>query len=255
MKRDRSSLAPILFGIGFLVVWELVVVLRNIKAYLLPKPSAIWGQFHANFGIIRKAATVTGTNALVGLVAGVAIGLIAAFVGSRFRLLRELITPLSVAAAAVPIIVLVSIFNNLFSITSSIPRRLMVAVVTFFIVFVNVSKGLTQANATQLELMRSYGASESAVIGKVRVPNALAYLFTALKQAAPAAVVTALVSEYFGGPQNGLGSRIAQAISSTRDTFGWACVLAACLLGLIFYVLSVLLETVSMPWARHRSGT
>jgi NitT/TauT family transport system permease protein len=253
LAKTRSLWPPIVFGIGFLALWELFVVVRHVKAYLLPKPSAIWGQFHADFGIIRKAATVTGLNAFVGLLLGIAAGLLAAFIGSRFRLLRDIITPLSVASAAMPIIVLVAIFNNLFAITSSTPRRLMVAVVTFFIVFVNVSKGLTQANATQLELMRSYGASEAAVIKKVRVPNALAYLFTALKQAAPAAVVTALVSEYFGGPQNGLGSRIAQAISSTRDTFGWACVLAACLLGLIFYVVSIVLESVSMPWARHRS--
>ena len=56
--------------------------------------------------------------------------------------------------------------------------------------------------------MRSYAASEVAILRKVRVPNAVPYLFTALKIAAPAAVITAFVSEYFGGSQNGLGSRI-----------------------------------------------
>ena len=41
---------------------------------------------------------------------------------------------------------------------------------------------------------------------KARVPNALPYLFTALKIAAPTSVITAFVAEYFGGRQNGLGS-------------------------------------------------
>lgn len=251
-RSARNALAPLVAFTAFLLLWEGFVVVRHIKPYLLPKPSAIWGQFHGNATQMVKAGRVTGWNALVGLLLGVALGLAAAFVASRFPLIQELITPVAVAVAAMPIIVLVAIFNNLFSITSELPRRLMVAVVTFFIVFVNVSKGLTQSDATQLELMRSYGASPSAVLHKVRVPNALAFLFTALKQAAPLAVITALVAEYFGGPLNGLGSRISQAIAGSRDAVGWAYVLTACLVGLLFYVLTVVLESVSMPWARHR---
>lgn len=255
MNRLRTILAPIMFGVAFLLMWEFVVLAFHIKPYLLPKPSAIWGQFHTNFHSISKASGVSGLNALVGLLAGTGLGLLLAFVASRFRLLSELLSPLAIAVAAMPIIVLVAIFNNLFAITSELPRRLMVTVAVFFVVFVNVTKGLTQSNATQLELLRSYGASESAVIRKVRVPNALGYLFVALKQAAPLAVVTAFVAEYFGGNQNGLGSKITSAIATSKDTAGWAYVLAACLVGVLFYVLSTVLEYVAMPWARHRRST
>ena len=249
MKRRASILLPpVLFGVTFLVLWELFVVTRHIKPFLLPKPSAIWGQFHANFRFVRSSTRVTGTNALVGLLLGVASGVLVALTASRFRLMRELIAPLAISVAAVPIIVLVAILNNLFSITSEVPRRLMVALVVFFIVFLNVSKGLAQADATQLELMRSYGASDASIIRKVRVPNALGYLFVALRQAAPLAVVTAFVSEYFGGTQNGLGARITQSIASSRDAAGWAYVLAACLLGLTFFVISIALERIAAPW-------
>ena len=41
----------------------------------------------------------------------------------------------------------------------------------FFPVFMNVLRGLTQVQGTQLELMRSYAAPEWAVSRKVRVPN------------------------------------------------------------------------------------
>jgi NitT/TauT family transport system permease protein len=255
MKRLRPIVPPLAFGVVFLLLWELAVRGFGIKPYLLPKPSAIWGQFHANLSSIWGASRVSGTNALIGLAAGAVLGLLLAFAASRFRLLAELLAPISVAAAAMPIIVLVAILNNLFAITSAVPRRLMVTIVVFFVVFVNVAKGLTQANATQLELMRSYGASESSIIGKVRLPNALSFLFVALRQAAPLAVVTAFVSEYFGGNQNGLGSRITSAIATSKDTAGWAYVLAACLLGITFYVLSIVLEYMAMPWARHRRST
>ena len=59
---------------------------------------------------------------------------------------------------------------------------------------------------------------------KVRIPNAVPYLFTALKIAAPLAVITAFVSEYFGGPQNGLGSRIVGEHRDLEERDGWAYV-------------------------------
>lgn len=253
-ERLRGLATPLLFGAVFVLLWELFVVVRDVQPFLLPKPSAIWGQFHGNFRLIREASQVTGTNALLGLLLGLATGLVVAFIGSRFRVVNELVTPLAVVVSAMPIIVLVAIFNNLFSITSEIPRRLMVGVVVFFVVFINVAKGLTRADAIQLELMHSYGASETAIIRKVRIPNALAYLFVALRQAAPLAVVTAFVSEYFGGRQNGLGSRITQSISASRDAAGWAYVLGACLLGLAFFGAAVAIEQLARPGRVSRSN-
>ena len=243
MTRQRilAMFWPVLFGAVFLGLWETFVVTRDIKPYLLPKPSAIWGQFHGNFTLIRKSTRVTATNAFIGLFLGVAGGALVALVANRFRLLRELVMPLAISVAAVPI------FNNLFSITSEVPRRLMVTLIVFFVVFLNVSKGLTQSDPTQLELMRSYGASQSTIIRKVRVPNALAYLFIALRQVAPLAVVTAFVSEYFGGTQNGLGARITQSIASSRDAAGWAYVLAACILGLVFFGVAIAIECAAAP--------
>jgi NitT/TauT family transport system permease protein len=184
-------------------------------------------------------------NALVGLVVGTVLGVAMSFVLSRYKFLGELITPLAIALNAIPIFVLVAVLNNMYSITSEIPRRFMVTLVVYFIVLVNVAKGLTQVRSTHVELMRSYAASEFQILRKVRVPNAVPYLFTALKIAAPASVITAFVSEYFGGSQNGLGSRITSNIANSKNAAAWAYVLGACLLGLVFYIVSVVLENVT----------
>jgi NitT/TauT family transport system permease protein len=253
-RRLGAVLVPLAFGVAFVALWQLFVVTRHIKPILLPKPSGIWHELIANRRPELSVSKVTGFNALVGLVAGTLLGAAAAFVASKARVLGELLTPLAVAASTIPIVVLVSVFNNLFAITSELPRRLMVTIVVFFVVFVNVARGLTQTSATQLELMRSYAASDWAQLRKVRVPNALPFFFTALKIAAPLAVVTSFVSEYFGGRQNGLGDRITSSISASRDTAGWAYVTCACLLGLLFYVAALVLERVAMPW-RTRAST
>ena len=245
MNRVRNFLTPLAFGVAFLAFWEGAVKVFELKPYFLAPPTKIMGQFVDNISRIWDAASVSGMNALVGLIAGTVFGVAMSFVLSRYRFLGELITPLAVALNAIPIFVLVAVLNNMYSITSEVPRRIMVSLVVYFIVLVNVAKGLTQVKSTHVELMRSYAASDTDILKKVRIPNAVPYLFTALKISAPAAVITSFVSEYFGGSQNGLGSRITSNIANSKNAAAWAYVLGACLLGLVFYAISVVLENVA----------
>ncbi len=238
------AVPPAVFGVLFVLTWEAIVQGFDLKPYFLPAPSAIWNAFVDNFDLVRSAAFASGANALVGLLAGTLLGISVSFLLMRFNILNELVSPLAIALNAVPIIVLVAVFQNMFASTSEIPRRLMVMLIVFFIVLVNVAKGLRQVHATHLELMRSYAASPLAVLTKTRIPNALPYLFTALKIAAPTAVITAFVSEYFGGRQNGLGYFIPSNFANSKNAVAWAYVIGACLLGLTFYLISVVLESI-----------
>jgi len=240
--RVRQVGPAIVFGVSFLALWEAAVKGFDLKPYFLAAPSKIFEQSLKNYPRIWDASMVSGGNALVGLIVGTIFGIAMSFILSRYRFLGELITPLAIALNAIPIFVLVAVLNNMYSITSEIPRRVMVTLVVYFIVLVNVAKGLTQVRSTHVELMRSYAASEFSILRKVRVPNAVPYLFTALKVAAPASVITAFVSEYFGGLQNGLGSRITSNIANAKNAAAWAYVLGACLLGLAFYTVSIILE-------------
>lgn len=233
---------PILFGLTFLGVWELIVAVYDIKTFLLPAPSAILSALGDNVGSVWDAVRVTGANAFVGLVLGTVVGVAMSFALMRFRILNDLVTPLAVALNAIPIIIVVPVLNNMFSTTSQVGRRLMVLLIVLFIVLVNVAKGLRQVSATHVELMRSYAASPWEILVKIRIPNAVPYLFTALRIAAPLAVITAFVAEYFGGTQDGLGSRITSNAANSRNDVMWAYVIGACLLGLTFYLLAILVE-------------
>jgi len=239
----RAVWPPAVFGIAFLVLWEQAVKVFDWKPYFLPKPSQIWDAFSGNLDQVWSAARVSGGNALIGLLLGTVLGVAVAFLLMRSRLLNDMLGPLAIALNAIPIFVLVAVFNNMFAITSEIPRRLMVTLVVYFIVLVNVAKGLRQVEATHLELLRSYAATPGQVLAKARVPNAVPYLFQALTIAAPAAVITAFVAEYFGGSQNGLGSRITSNMTANTAA-AWAYVLGACLLGLVFYLISIGLESI-----------
>ncbi|MFZ9169833.1 MAG: ABC transporter permease, partial [Ilumatobacteraceae bacterium] len=122
----------IFFGVAFLALWESAVRGFDLKPYFLAAPSKIGEQFFKNYSRIWEASAVSGGNALVGLVVGTVLGIAMSFILSRYRFLGELVTPLAIALNAIPIFVLVAILNNMYSITSEIPRRVMVTLVVYF---------------------------------------------------------------------------------------------------------------------------
>jgi NitT/TauT family transport system permease protein len=239
---------PLLFGVAFLSLWEGFVDARHVKPFVLPKPSAIWAQLRDNHSVILDATWATAQNALVGLAVGLACGLLAALLASRVRTLDEMLTPLAAAVAAIPIVALTPIFNTMFASTSTIPRRLIVAIAVFFPVFVNTLRGLRQIDPVHAELMHSYAAGPWTTMRVVRLPAALPFFFTGLRIASSAAVIAAVVSEYFGGLQKGLGPAITSAAAASAYPRAWAIVCAAIALGLAFYLAALLAERLAMPW-------
>jgi NitT/TauT family transport system permease protein len=252
--RAAAVLAPpVVVGLLALGGWQLFVVGGRVAAYVLPSPSAIGTEFWSDRDIVVRVSLASGANALVGLVCGALAGIVAALVASRFRIVAEASIPAVAALNALPIIALAPIFNNMFATTSSIPRRLVVAIVVFFPVFLNTWRGLREVAGVHRELMDSYAAGGWAFARKVRLPGALPFFFTGLRQAASLAVIAAVVSEYFGGLQNGLGSRITSAAAVTAYAQAWAFVVGACALGLLFYACVLMLERIAMPWRARRN--
>ncbi|WP_354698959.1 Riboflavin transport system permease protein RibX [Paraconexibacter sp. AEG42_29] len=246
---------PLLFGIAFLTLWEVFVNVRDIEPFVLPKPSAIWEQLRENHDRILEQAWATGQNALVGLAVGLLIGLALALLASRLRTFDEMLTPLAAAVATIPIVALTPIFNTMFTSTSTTPRRLVIIIAVAFPIFVNTLRGLRQVDPVHAELMRSYAASPWTMTKNVRLPGALPFFFTGLRIASSTAVIAAVVSEYFGGLQEGLGPAITSAAAASAYPRAWAIVTAAIGLGLAFYLVALLAERLAMPWQRSRAST
>ena len=113
---------------------------------------------------------------------------------------------------------------------------------------INVTRGLTQVEPSALELMRSYAASDSTVLRKVRLPNALLYFLTALKLATTLSLIGAIVGEYFGGSSTVIGRVVVQSASALRFDVTWAAILLAAVTGIVFYLAIVALERLLIPW-------
>ena len=83
------------------------------------------------------------------------------------------------------------------------------------------------------------------------LPTATPYVFTGLRIASSLAVISALIAEYFGGPIGGLGKSITSAAASSNYPLAYAYVVGAIVLGLAFYVVTLLVE---LWFSRHSSA-
>ena len=251
-RRVVEYAPAVIVFVGAIVAWELIVGALGLRAFILPRPSAIIAALADNwatgrFGLL-PSWQATMLEAVGGLVIGTVAGVGTAFLTSRWATARNTLIPIGVAAGAIPIIAFAPLMNNWFGALSPLSKMMMAAVLVYFPVMVNVTRGLTAAEPAALELMRSYAASEWTVLRKVRVPTALPYFFTALKVATTLSLIGAIVGEYFGGSSLVLGRIIVQASSALRFDITWAAVLLAAVTGIVFYLAVVILERIFIPW-------
>src|SRR3954464_5965676 len=128
--RLRNGLAvilpPLVLGVGFIALWQAWVEIKDVKPFIIPKPTALMEARREDPDLVLKASIVTGVNALGGLVLGSVLGFLAAVLTNRFRLVGDLVNPLAVTVAAVPAVVIVGVLNNMYALDSQIGRRIMV---------------------------------------------------------------------------------------------------------------------------------
>ena len=252
-RSSRYYLPAVAVFVVAVVSWEILFTALNFQSFLLPKPSAILAALQANWSGGRfpllPSALATLQEALLGLAIGTAAGLVVAFSSARWAAARGIVLPLAVAANAVPIIAVAPLLNNWFGLLNPMSKALMAAILVFFPVMANVTRGLVQVEPGAMELMRSYAASEWTILRKVRIPNALPYFFTALKIATTLSLIGAIVGEYFGGANSVLGRLIVNSASALKFDVTWAAILFGAVTGIVFYLAIVAVERLVVPWA------
>jgi NitT/TauT family transport system permease protein len=257
MQTVRRFLPAALILVGVIVAWEVLVQASGVQVFTLPAPSAIWAALVENWTqghAILPAAQVTFFEAIGGLVIGTVLGVLTAFVVSRFPASQDTVLPLAIAVNAIPIIAFAPVANNWFGILSPLSKMAIAATLAYFPIMINTLRGLTQVEPSALELMRSYAAGPTTVTREVRVPNALPFFFTGLKIATTLSLIGAVVGEYFGGLTATLGRVVVAAASSLRFDVTWAAILVVSLMGIALYLAVVLLERLVIPWHASLRG-
>jgi NitT/TauT family transport system permease protein len=253
-RRLRDWVPAVAVFVLGIAAWEGLVQGLDIQRFLLPAPSAILDTLWENRDALWSAGLYTFSEAVGGFAIGCTLAVAAAILLARFRRLGRALMPFAIAANAVPIIAFAPITNQWFGPLEKTSKMAIAAILVFFPVLVNTLRGLTSVRPSSIELMRSYASGELEIFRRVRLPNSLPYLFSALKVATVLAMIGAVVGEYFLSSQEALGFQIRNSAALFQFELAWAAILVASVLGIGFYASVALVERLTMGWHPSARG-
>jgi NitT/TauT family transport system permease protein len=242
----RRRLLPVVAVLAFLLLWWQAVEQFDIKPFIAPSPVAVADVLVQRFDMLMSNLLPTAIEAILGFALGnfAAISLATAFVWRKT--MEEALFPIAVMINTIPVVakapILVLLLGN-----GMEPKIAIAAIICFFPTLVNMTRGLRDVRAEQLELMRILSATPREVFFRIRVPNALPYLFSALKIAASTAVIGAIVGEWIGST-NGIGALIIQSTYNFDSPLLYATIVVGSTFSALFFGVVSFAEGRMLRW-------
>ncbi|MDR0583984.1 MAG: ABC transporter permease subunit [Treponema sp.] len=246
-----AVLPPLLFGVFIVVLNETRILhgILRVSEVQLPTLGNILRVLMEN----RSKAVHDSWVTVQVFLAGIGIGSAAGFLAALFAALNPLWGGggLAIISAfnAIPIVALSPIMRLWFSSSPFAAKTAVVSIVSIVAMSVNVYRGLTDLKPFALDLIESYAGTRADAFFKLRLPNCLPYIFTALRINIAAAMIGVIISEYFAASVEGLGFEIRNSLRTMQMTVGWAYILVASLIGIGFFIPVANLERLLF---RHR---
>ena len=208
-----TRLAPWLFALLFLVLWEAAVRLSGVPHYLVPGPTDIIGAFLADPSLFLVSLLSTLGVTATALVVSAVLGVVLALVMQASPLARAAFQPWTVVLQVTPIVaiaplVVVWVGDPFASVV------ICATIIAFFPVFSATAAGLAAAPADLLDLFRLNGAGRWDTLLLLRLPVALPYFLAGLRISGGLALVGTVSAEIVagsGGVASGLAYRILEA--------------------------------------------
>lgn len=258
----ESIFLPVLLGLVIYLLWQFQILhkILNTNTFVLPLPSRIGHIITGNWSRIVVDIKATMTVALIGLAVGVLAGYLIAVLASVFSLWMKSGVTIVAAFNAIPIVALAPVMTNWTKDVSSdanfrsmVAKTIVVAIVSMANMSINAYRGLTELKPYSEDLMRTVAAGRMKVLFKLRIPNSVPYIFTALKVAVPSSIISAIVSEYFAEYIVGVGRKIRENIVLAQYSTAWAYITVACVLGILMYVVLMIIQKIFLG-KRYRAS-
>ena len=226
--------------IGILAFWQYAVSVWGVSQIVAPSPISVLRDIFGNLGTYAAATLFTLEFAILGLLIGTLVGLLAAL-GSWFSpFLRSVLGAPMIILYSIPLVALVPILARVFGYTR-LTETLIAALVSMFPTFVLVSSGLESAPNGANDLFDVIGAKRSRRLWLLAVPSAIPNFLTAFRLTSSLAFIAAILGEYLTG-NPGLGWTFALANGSLRMPRAWGAALLIVLLSVISYMMASRLE-------------
>ena len=188
-------------------------------------------------------AYVTASSTMVGFILGTLLGILLAFGIVHVPTLDKSLMPWIIASQTVPILaiapMIIVVLGN-FGFVGLLPKSIISMYLCFFPVAIGMVKGLRSPDPLQLDLMRTYSATASQTLTKLRAPSSMPFFFASMKIGAAAALVGAVVAEVTKSEDGGLGARLLAGSYYGQTVQIWAALFtAAALSAVLVAVISI----------------
>lgn len=255
MSQAPKLVLRLLLVVAILAIWEIVVRLFGIPAFILPTPSsvavALWRGTTSMLYVEHLYVTVTET--LLGFVVGSILALALGTVIALSRRVEYYLYPFVVMFQAMPKVALAPLIIVWFGLglTSKVAQA---AFTAFFPLMVNTIAGLRSADEDRVALMRSLDASEMQIFTMLRVPGAMPFIMAGFEIAMVLSLIGAIVAEFVGA-QRGLGMLI-MSMTFNMDVAGqFSVLLILSVLGLILNAIIVAIRRRVLFWDVSQKST
>jgi NitT/TauT family transport system permease protein len=237
MRSTLERIAPVLFGLIALALWQAAVSGLQVPDYVLPGPVAILRAYAGDYSVLNAALLSTLTVALTALATSAALGVLLALAMAASTLVRAAIAPWAVILQVTPVVAIAP----LIIIWVNQPFAALVVcatLVAFFPVLSNTAAGLAATPPDLLDLFRLNGATRLQTLLLLRLPAAVPYFLAGLRVSGTLALVGAVVAEFVagsGGFASGLAFRILEAGYRLQIPRMFAALLLLALAGVAIY--------------------
>jgi NitT/TauT family transport system permease protein len=181
--------------------------------------------------IYHSLVTLSATALGFGL--GALFGIALALLIVHSRVLERSLLPWIICSQMVPILALAPIFIvvlGAIGLHGLLPKSIISAYLCFFPIAIGMVKGFTSPDPLQVELMRTWSATQRQVLWKLRWPASVPYLFASLKVAITISLIGAIVAELPTGAEAGIGARLLAGSYYGQTVQIWAALVASALL-------------------------
>ena len=247
-RRLIAASPAILLVAAILAAWEVYARYSGIKATTLPAPSRVLEQAWINRDALFDNTIPTLYATLLGFACSLTTAFLFSILVDFFAPLRRALFPVLIISQTLPLVAIAPLVVLWFGFGLT-PKILLVALVTFFPIMVALVQGYRSTDKETEWLLQSMGATRWLVFRLVRLPSALPFFFAGFRISITYAVVGSIFAEY-AGAESGLGIYMLSAKNNFRTDLVLAAVGISAALTLILFGLTVLLQHVSMPWAR-----
>jgi NitT/TauT family transport system permease protein len=237
---------PSLVTIVLLLTWEILVRALGVRSILLPAPSEIAMTMVRQQDLIAKHLWPSLYLTIAGFVLSVLGGVFVAILITYSAVLRKGFYPVIVVSQVIPKIAIAPLFIVWFG-TGATSSLLLAVLIAFFPMTINAALGFASVDQDIDRMARTFMASPWLIFWKIRMPNALPYIFGGMKISITLAIIGVIVSEFVAS-QEGIGYLIKLSGGLLDTPLMMAAITALSLSGLALYGLIAIAERYAVFW-------